>query len=76
MDHVTRSIPSAGREHSRPRERQLMEEALTRARMREVRREYEQQRLARRVVRARRVRRRAESVGMRTRRALAVTLLR
>lgn len=53
-----------------------MEEALTRARMREVRREYEQQRLARRVVRARRVRRRAESVGMRTRRALAVTLLR
>lgn len=76
MDHVTRTIPPAGREHTRTRDGQLMEEALTRARMRETRREWEQQRLTRRVVRARRARRRAESVGMRARRALAVTLLR
>ncbi len=56
-------------------EMQLMPEALARAQMHERLREAEHERRSRRLLRARRLQRRAERVSLRARRALAMAVM-
>jgi hypothetical protein len=59
----------------RNRTMQLMPEALARAHMAHVYRQADSERLARRVLDARRLRRKAERASLRARRALAIALM-
>ncbi|WP_306823454.1 hypothetical protein [Streptomyces sp. JJ66] len=54
---------------------QLMPETLSRARMQDFLREVDSERVARRVVTARRMQRKAERASLRARRALARTVM-
>ncbi|MBW1602990.1 hypothetical protein JJV70_12905 [Streptomyces sp. JJ66] len=60
---------------NRNRDMQLMPETLSRARMQDFLREVDSERVARRVVTARRMQRKAERASLRARRALARTVM-
>ncbi|AXI81534.1 hypothetical protein C7M71_019975 [Peterkaempfera bronchialis] len=60
---------------NRTRDMHLMHEAMARAHMQQLHHQAEGERLARRVVTARRLKRRAERASLRARRALAVALM-
>ncbi|KJS54163.1 hypothetical protein VM98_20835 [Streptomyces rubellomurinus subsp. indigoferus] len=60
---------------NRTLEMQLLHESLARAHMQDRLHEAEEQRLVTRVIRARRLRQRAERASMRARKALAVALM-
>lgn len=60
---------------NRTRDMHLMHEAMARAHMQQLHQEAEHERLARRVVNARRLRRKAERASLRARRALALALM-
>ncbi|MFJ6212893.1 hypothetical protein ACIQGZ_06105 [Streptomyces sp. NPDC092296] len=60
---------------NRTRDMHLMHEAMARAHIQQLHHEAEHERLVRRIVDARRLRRRAERASMRARRALATALM-
>ncbi|WP_071656849.1 hypothetical protein [Mangrovactinospora gilvigrisea] len=74
MSQYVYDVPTAGTEQIRSRNLQLLHEALARAQMAERIREAEHQRLARRVQRAERLRRRAERAGLKARKAAALVV--
>jgi hypothetical protein len=73
------TAPASGAHHisrqNRNLEMQLMPEAMARAQMRERLQEAEHERVALRVLRARRLQRRAERASLRARRALAMAVM-
>jgi hypothetical protein len=70
----THVLPSRTHEEIRSRNMQLIPEALARAQYQDMLRLAEQERIARQVIRARRLKRKAESTGWRARRVLAAVL--
>ncbi len=75
---ATEDVTTTGAHESRQnrtREMQLIPEALARAHMHDLLRDAERQRPAARLVRARRMQRRAERASMRARRALAMAVM-
>ncbi|NJQ00945.1 hypothetical protein [Streptomyces zingiberis] len=72
---ATPTYGAAGSRQNRNREMQLIPEALARAHMHERLQEAESERRANRLVRARRMQRRAERASLRARRALAMAVM-
>ncbi|MCX2969632.1 MULTISPECIES: hypothetical protein [Streptomyces] len=70
-----RSPERSAAPQNRTRDMQLMPETLSRARMQDYLREVDSERVARRLVAARRMQRKAERASLRARRALARTVM-
>lgn len=76
FDPTARAEQTTGRQiQNRTREMHLLHESLARAHMQERLQEAEEQRLGLRVLRAARLKRKAERASLRARKALAVALM-
>ncbi|UGY93513.1 hypothetical protein [Streptomyces gobiensis] len=76
FDTPARSRPEeTGSPQNRNREMQLMPETLARARMHDELRRADSQRVAQRLINARRMQRKAERASLRARRALAMAVM-
>ena len=73
--HASSHVDTTAHRQNRTRDMQLIPEAMARAHMHERMREAESEQQARRLVRARRMQRRAERASLRARRALALAIM-